>query len=245
MQKEAARERRRSMGESKDRHFRRKNVDEASKTSAPVDHSAFEGRHGMPRDPTDTPSEAVPVPDNSPDPAVSDVKNKSENSTLVGVDKVQLIVNTSPTEPDPDRISFMRYGSPSREAHPHAQILSFQGVGAHLHSTSFRFLSVEGMCGRRSKEVKNGENYDHGEDINISQCPNYLTRHTMGRNAQFFGLSKAERDHLGGMEYRAITLLSYVVPAYFVLWQLLGCVFLGAYMSVYEASIAREDGINP
>jgi hypothetical protein len=75
--------------------------------------------------------------------------------------------------------------------------------------------------------------------------PNYLTRHTTGRNAQFFGLSKAEREHLGGVEYRAITLLAYIVPAYFLLWQVLGCMGLAAYMAHNKASVTRANGINP
>ena len=75
--------------------------------------------------------------------------------------------------------------------------------------------------------------------------PNYLTRHTTGRNAQFFGLTKPEREHLGGVEYRAITLLAYVVPIYFVLWQLLGCIGLGAYMAHNKADVSRANGINP
>jgi hypothetical protein len=77
------------------------------------------------------------------------------------------------------------------------------------------------------------------------QYPHYLTRHTTGRNAQFYGLSKAEREHLGGVEYRAITLLAYVVPIYFILWQLLGCVGLAAYFAHNKPSVARENGINP
>ena len=77
------------------------------------------------------------------------------------------------------------------------------------------------------------------------QYPQYLTRYTTGRNGQFYGLSRAEREHLGGVEYRAIQLLSFVVPIYFVLWQLLGCLGLAAYLVNNKASTARENGINP
>ena len=75
--------------------------------------------------------------------------------------------------------------------------------------------------------------------------PRYLTQHTTGRNGQIFGLSRAEREHLGGVEYRAIQLLAWIVPIYFVLWQLLGCSGLAAYVAHNKANIARENGINP
>jgi hypothetical protein len=77
------------------------------------------------------------------------------------------------------------------------------------------------------------------EDLpGLSHYPHYLTPNTTGRNARFFGLSKEERKHLGGVEYRAIELLAWVVPAYFILWQLLGCLGLGAYskFSLFDLS---------
>jgi hypothetical protein len=83
------------------------------------------------------------------------------------------------------------------------------------------------------------------EGLSNQMYPHYLTRHTTGRNAQFFGLSRAEREHLGGVEYRAITLLGWVVPIYFVLWQLLGCLGLGAYTAHHKRAIAEGNGINP
>jgi len=82
-------------------------------------------------------------------------------------------------------------------------------------------------------------------ELDQATYPHYLTRHTTGRNAQFYGLSREEREHLGGVEYRAITLLGWVVPLYFVLWQLLGCIGLGAYMKMNKEEVIRANGINP
>ena len=241
-QKEARRIHRRSISEVRDGHMSRDRLDEARKVAAPNDDSVFEGRHSEPRDPTQQVSSMEPVTElSSGTVAVEGSKERGDDSTLVGRESGK---NEGPRS-DPDDISFMHYVSPSREGQKHIRVLSFAGVGAHPYSTSFKFPPAEGVMNRGTKKNANGNNRDHEEVIHHWQYPHYLTRNTTGRNAQFFGLSKAEREHLGGVEYRAITLLAYVVPVYFVLWQLLGCLGLGAYMAHNKASTAYENGINP
>ncbi|KAM0127297.1 hypothetical protein ACHAP3_008865 [Botrytis cinerea] len=83
------------------------------------------------------------------------------------------------------------------------------------------------------------------QDLAPLQYPSYLNPNTTGRNAQFHGLSRAEREHLGGVEYRAISFLAWLVPLYFILWQLLGGIGLGAYMAYNKSNVALENGINP
>ena len=93
-----------------------------------------------------------------------------------------------------------------------------------------------------------GEGFLDGEketELDDSQYPHYLTRYTTGRNAQFFNLSRAEREHLGGVEYRAITLLAVIVPVYWGLWQLLGCLGLAAWFAYNKADVTLQNGINP
>ena len=68
---------------------------------------------------------------------------------------------------------------------------------------------------------------------------------TVARNSQFSHLTEAEREQLGGVEYRAIELLSWVVPLYFFLFQLLGAVGLGAWVARNRPSTARDNGLNP
>jgi hypothetical protein len=141
-----------------------------------------------------------------------------------------------------DHISFMPHDSSStRESR---RVLSSVGPEPHLSSTSLR-VPFAGSRGRQGKEVEMEEEKEKEEDPPDSWFPGYLTKHTTGRNGQFFGLSRAERDHLGGVEYRAIQLLAWIVPIYFVLWQLLGCLGLAAYVAHNKASVARENGINP
>jgi hypothetical protein len=67
----------------------------------------------------------------------------------------------------------------------------------------------------------------------------------IGRNSTFHDVSEAQREKLGGVEYRAITFLSILVPVYFVLWQLLGCLGVGAYLARNKASLTERNGINP
>ncbi|GAW21174.1 hypothetical protein ANO14919_106920 [Xylariales sp. No.14919] len=69
--------------------------------------------------------------------------------------------------------------------------------------------------------------------------------HKIGRNAQFHGLTSEEREKLGGTEYRALRLLSVVVPVYFVSWQVLGSVALGAWIANNKPQPALDNAISP
>ncbi|KAI1383980.1 TrkH-domain-containing protein [Hypoxylon trugodes] len=73
----------------------------------------------------------------------------------------------------------------------------------------------------------------------------YLGNHKVGRNAQFHDLTSEEREELGGTEYRALKLLSIVVPLYFFLWQFLGCISLGAWISHNLPQPALDNAISP
>ncbi|KAL0934851.1 cation transporter [Colletotrichum truncatum] len=66
-----------------------------------------------------------------------------------------------------------------------------------------------------------------------------------GRNSQFHSLTASERSRLGGHEYRALRLLSVVVPLYSVLWQLLGSLALGAWIANNMPAVATSNGANP
>lgn len=66
-----------------------------------------------------------------------------------------------------------------------------------------------------------------------------------GRNSSFHHLSEAERRRLGGVEYRAVCLLSVIVPLYLFLWQFLGALAVGAYVARNHGDLARQNGLNP
>lgn len=70
--------------------------------------------------------------------------------------------------------------------------------------------------------------------------PGWTTRHTDAS-----GLTWEERQDLGGREYYAILFLSFLVPIYFISWQVFGFVAIGAWTSVYHSSTTRTNGIGP
>lgn len=162
---------------------------------------------------------------------------------------------------DADHISAMRPASSARRetdgdfdpgadtsaAGPPHRILNFASSDVHP-STLLRRLKRKTTASDSRGDRESDLNLDlkrQNTELDQATYPHYLTRHTTGRNAQFYGLSREEREHLGGVEYRAITLLGWVVPLYFVLWQLLGCIGLGAYMKMNKEEVIRANGINP
>jgi hypothetical protein len=228
-------------------------LQEQRKVAEPVDRSGFESRHSGPRDPTPGAENGLVGHENVTDQAKNgkgeerkDGGRESESTAVAGQGQGPVVdEDVHPRGGSSDRISFMRYApSPPPEENQRRRVLSFVGVGAHPNSTAYRLPDASGLINRGEKKVKDAE--EAGEKgLSNEMYPHYLTRHTTGRNAQFFGLSRAEREHLGGVEYRAITLLSWIVPIYFVLWQLLGCLGLGAYMAYNKPTIAEGNGINP
>ncbi|KAI3324897.1 TrkH-domain-containing protein [Xylariaceae sp. AK1471] len=79
----------------------------------------------------------------------------------------------------------------------------------------------------------------------VAEGGHYLGTHKVGRNAQFHGLTSEEREKLGGTEYRALRLLSVIVPVYFVSWQLFGSLALGAWIANNNPQPALDNAISP
>lgn len=137
------------------------------------------------------------------------------------------------------RITFSSPIFPSRESH-HTRVFSMQGVGArqdglnHPSQSSFHIYPAAPTAGIEAK-------------LDTSQGPiDYpLPPGSVGRNSQFSHLTVADRERLGGVEYRAITFLAVIVPMYFILWQLLGSLGLGAYVARNRANVTLQNGLNP
>lgn len=68
---------------------------------------------------------------------------------------------------------------------------------------------------------------------------------TVDRNGMFYGLSSQDKEHVRCVEYRALRFLAYLVPAYFIFFQIFGCLALGAYMAHDKAIVALANGQNP
>ncbi|KAF2737124.1 putative potassium transporter [Polyplosphaeria fusca] len=119
------------------------------------------------------------------------------------------------------------------------------------HGSSHRILSMQGVGARSDASIKRrntGTSIDGGPERPLESASNHLPFPSAGfvsRNSQFHHMTDKERDSLGGCEYRAVRLLSWLVPAYFVLWQLLGGLGIGAYVARNKPSVARENGLDP
>ncbi len=144
-------------------------------------------------------------------------------------------------DPSQNHITFhqntvFRLPSPdTRNSNNHHRFFAMQGVGARPTS-SLRRVSESG---RRPSYADVAGPAD-GRERKYSWELGFI-----GRNSQFHHLTEDERNMLGGVEYKAIRFLAYVVPLYFVMWQALGCIGLGAYVANNRPSVARDNGLNP
>ncbi|KAK2609362.1 hypothetical protein QQS21_002143 [Conoideocrella luteorostrata] len=73
----------------------------------------------------------------------------------------------------------------------------------------------------------------------------FLARKSVGQHGRFKNLSSEERKQVSSIEYEALNLLSLVVPLYFAMWQLVGCLGLGAWIANNLPGPALANGINP
>lgn len=138
-----------------------------------------------------------------------------------------------------DRITFStdtRFESPRPRG---SSIFNAQGIGARPKTGLYPTTSHS----RASlSELQAFEKHATAKDLTNSYFP---SSGFISRNSQFFGLTEREREKLGGVEYQAICFLAWLVPLYFVLWQLLGCIGLGAYVAYNRPNTARQNGLNP
>lgn len=249
-QREARRERRRSMGSSAAELPAIKRLQKARTTDEPMDKSEFESRHSGPRDPTSQPLQSGPVATQLPAHGEEGYPT-NEDTEDSGIDTPKQVMmdgavlgegseDTAPIQHD----HIMHY-APHPSSSASNRVLSFAGVGANPNSSSYRRSRTE-LNHRNKSFTSIHESQASGhESISQMHYPSYLGKDTEGRNSQFHGLTKEEREHLGGVEYRAITLLAYVIPLYWALWQVLGCLGLGAYMAHNKAGVIEINGVNP
>lgn len=117
-----------------------------------------------------------------------------------------------------------------------------RGVGAHAMDNHPRNTRPSGSSFMLDESAIEDDIKPPG--MGVSKLDKYLNTVNgyLGRNSQFHGLSEKERKKLGGIEYDAICLLSWVVPLYFVLFQLFGALGVGAWMRVNRPGTALRNG---
>ncbi|KAI1772564.1 TrkH-domain-containing protein [Hypoxylon cercidicola] len=112
-------------------------------------------------------------------------------------------------------------------------------IRAEARSTSIALSSIPAHRHMSSIETTASQGDRRGSHNN------HLGEHKVGRNGQFHGLTSDEREELGGTEYRALKLLSIVVPLYWFLWQFIGCISLGAWLANNQPQPAMDNAISP
>ena len=121
--------------------------------------------------------------------------------------------------------------------------LSFGTLGVGVRpGTSMDITSVDDLPSIRSVgHAGPPENSDKDDPDHYFDAAEGWT----SRNSQFHGLTDRERQRLGGYEYRAVALLAWLVPAYFVVLQLLGCLGCAAWVAYNRPDTARGNGLDP
>lgn len=166
-----------------------------------------------------------------------------DDSPKRGRTVLPLIRSSQPQSPDEDRIAFRSDTVFNRSAHNVPEpmrhsFFSFTGVGATASSS----LRARSTSASSPKLVRTGTLSGAVGKPTDAWFP---SSGSLSRNSHFHGLSVEDRKHLGGMEYSAVLFLSFLVPIYFFVWQLLGCLSLGAWVTAHRASTARANGIDP
>lgn len=80
------------------------------------------------------------------------------------------------------------------------------------------------------------------------QNPNYLSwTPTIGRNSNFVTFSEEQKKELGGVEYQAMKLLSWLLILYYLGFHLIAMIFYLAFILTkdYYAGVVRSSGVSP
>jgi len=111
-----------------------------------------------------------------------------------------------------------------------------------LHPATFeRILSNTFRRRRREESITSRRSTQSNMTL-----PYFTFQPTIGRNSLFLGLTEEQRDELGGIEYRAIKLLLWILLIYFYGLLFLSWLCLGPWItrSDYYGQIVESDGVS-
>ncbi|KAJ5551984.1 hypothetical protein N7461_006682 [Penicillium sp. DV-2018c] len=156
--------------------------------------------------------------------------------------KTSVSVNEAPREPsggdehcwiEDDQVTIG--GSPSR-LHHHHRVFPMAGIGARLdlnnHPRDATPTFVEDKLSGFKGIIRGTQKYMASKGL-------------ISRNSQIHGLTAAEREELGGVEYQAVSFLSVIVFLYLVLFILFGVIGLGCWLEANHPAVARTNGLSP
>lgn len=157
--------------------------------------------------------------------------------------KSTVIVQQTPTSPsnddqvlwlDDDQVTV----SDTQQHHHHHRVFPMAGVGARPdldnHPRDVPPLALyteESMFGFKGL-IRGTQKY-------------FSSKGLISRNSQFHGLTSAEREELGGVEYKAVSLLSWIVSLYFFLFLLLSVIGIGTWLQLNHPEVTRVNGLDP
>ena len=146
------------------------------------------------------------------------------------------------TEVSAGHIRFSSTLTPRSPLRPraHSRIFSMQGIGARPNLQNHPRKSTPAMHPIPLAALTQDRFETREGTDKYFQSGGFI-----GRNSQFHSLTVSERERLGGVEYRALVFLAVIVPVYYVLWQLLGCLGLGAWTAHKWSNLTSDNNFNP
>jgi hypothetical protein len=171
-----------------------------------------------------------------------DISNKSNEHISFGGNEQSTRDPKSPARPEHQLSDRMR---PMKRTH--TRLFTGSGVGVRdldQHPRNARPLQPLSEASTANDDLIDEELDPKRKPGSLAGIDKYLKTIDgyIGRNSQFHNLTEKERRKLGGIEYDAICLLSYVVPIYFVLWQLLGALGVGAWFQTNASDLTLQNG---
>lgn len=122
--------------------------------------------------------------------------------------------------------------------HPH-RVFPMVGVGARLDLNNHPRDVPPNLPIHEEEELSGLKGIFRGTQKYFS------SKGFVSRNSSFHGLTPAERDNLGGVEYKAVSFLSVIVPVYWLSFLLLGIIGMGGWLEANHPDISRSNGLSP
>ncbi|KAJ5625177.1 hypothetical protein N7510_001486 [Penicillium lagena] len=163
--------------------------------------------------------------------------SKTDTETNVTTQPLPVETDDQSQWVDDDQVTVS--GIKARNNHAHHRVFPMAGVGArpdlnnHPHDTTPNVLLYREDSQSGLKGVLRGSQRFLASKSLIS------------RNSQFHGLTSAEREALGGVEYKAVSFLSWIVPIYLVMFLFLGMMGMGGWLALNHPDMTRENGLAP
>ncbi|KAF9875452.1 hypothetical protein CkaCkLH20_07272 [Colletotrichum karsti] len=132
----------------------------------------------------------------------------------------------------------------NQESAPHGTLEPIEeGQKFAVSHSSTEPLSPRSNATTRRRPVSRDDGLSISEGFDFKTFI-HENKKSIGRNGQFFDLTEEQREYLGGVEYRALKILFTIVCVYFVLWQLLGAITLGAWSYVHNQDVTAVNSQN-